>query len=124
FFVGAQAIQAQQSRSGASPRGTRPVPSWLIAGAFPVGSDSGAARLTRNYLAGDEGALVPAAGDPAGNRAWRSVTTDSLGRVDLNTALPDQVRDNAAAYAMAYIFSPADRSVRIVAESDDDDVVW
>jgi alpha-mannosidase len=118
------ALHGQMSRSGASPRGSRPIGSWLVAGAFPVQGDSGSARLVRAYIP-NEGSLAPAAGEAAaGGKTWRAFAADSLGRVDLNIALPDQVRDNAAAYAMAYVFAPTDRTVRLLAESDDDVVIW
>ncbi len=117
------ALHGQMNRSGASPRGSRPITSWLVAGAFPVQGDSGGARLTRAYLP-DEGGLAPGGGDAAAGKTWRAFGSDSLGRVDLNLALPDQVRDNSAAYALAYISSPGDRTVRLVAEADDDVVIW
>jgi hypothetical protein len=99
-----------------------PLREWLVAGTFPT--DTGATRLSRAYLPG-EGSLAPAAGDAAGSGgAWRLARADSLGRIDLNPLFPDRQRENAAAYALTYIWSPADRTVMLGVESDDDVLVW
>src|SRR3954467_5759875 len=81
-------LHAQRNRSGAPVTGTRPITSWLIIGAFPV--DTGAGRLTRPMLP-NEPALAPAAGELGGTRRWIPARGDSLGRVDFNVLLPDQV---------------------------------
>ena len=55
---------------------------------------------------------------------WREEQADSLGRVDLYSVLPEASLDNKAAYSYTSIVSPANRTVRLVVESDDDVVVW
>jgi len=112
-------LAAQQATS--SPVGDRPVPAWLVLGTFPV--DSGARRLDHDYLGG-EPAAAPAAGETTMSRSWRVVNADARGRVDFNQALPDPPHAQAAAYAITYISSPADRTVVMAVESDDDAVIW
>jgi alpha-mannosidase len=112
-------LAAQQATS--SPAGDRPVPAWLVLGTFPV--DSGARRLDHDYLGG-EPAAAPAAGETTKSRSWRVVNAGARGRVDFNQALPDPPHAQAAAYAITYISSPADRTVVMAVESDDDAVIW
>jgi hypothetical protein len=44
--------------------------------------------------------------------------------VDFNVALPDPPHAQAAAYALTYISSPADRTIVMAVESDDDAIIW
>ncbi|HEX6559009.1 MAG TPA: glycoside hydrolase family 38 C-terminal domain-containing protein, partial [Longimicrobiales bacterium] len=99
----------------------RPITEWLIAGTFAV--DTGATRVRRDYLGG-EAAAVAQEGQPAAGVQWRRVGADSLGRVNLNNVLTAAPHDNAAAYAFVYLTAPADRTVQLAVETDDDGVVW
>lgn len=113
--------RAQQSGAAAA-RPDVPIRDWLVAGVFPT--DSGATRVTRAYLP-DEARLAPAAGEPAGSPgAWRAVRADTLGRLDFNQLFPDKPMANAGAYALTYLWSPAERTVSLAVESDDDVLVW
>ncbi|NJD09885.1 MAG: alpha-mannosidase [Gemmatimonadetes bacterium] len=112
-------LPAQQATSSSS--GDRPSPGWLVLGTFPV--DTGVARLDRDYLGG-EAAAAPVTGASAAGKTWREAKADQLGRVDFNTALPDPPHAHAVAYAFTYLTSPADRTIVLAVESDDDASIW
>jgi len=118
--LGVTPASAQQGTS--SPARDRAVPAWLVLGTFPV--DSGDLRLDRDYLGG-EPAAAPSPGEvgPRG-KSWATVAADGRGRVDFNAALPDPPHAQAAAYAITYITSPADRTIVMAVESDDDAIIW
>ncbi|HEX8726469.1 MAG TPA: glycoside hydrolase family 38 C-terminal domain-containing protein [Gemmatimonadaceae bacterium] len=99
----------------------RPIVDWLLIGPFPV--DTGALRLDRQDV-GDPAQLNARAGDRAGGQVWQPVAMDELGQFDFFKAFPATTLDNTAAYAETYLASPADRTVRIGVESDDDVIVW
>lgn len=101
-----------------------PVPSWLVLGSFPL--DTGALRLD-HWDIGDPSLVEPKANDvphEAPELRWERVSSDSLGRVDLYSVLPDASLDDRAVYAITYIASPEPRTVRVAVESDDAVVVW
>ena len=89
---------------------------WLIAG--PISAPAGPDRVIADYLGG-EGSVQPNLGDPE----WHEVGADATGRLDLNTVFAGQSTAWSAAYAHTYVFSPEDRTVLLVADSDDDLVV-
>jgi hypothetical protein len=86
---------------------------WLINGPIPAPADS--SRVIRDYLGGEASAM-PTVGD----HGWREIATDAFGRVDLNDVFAGSSAAWSAAYAHAYVFSPEDRTVLLVGDSDDD----
>ena len=98
----------------------RPIKEWLVAGTFPV--DTGADRVTHPYL-GDEAGAAAAEGQPVAGTTWLRVSADSVGRVNLLRVFTTQ-KENAAAYAFVYITSPADRTINLGLETDDDGMAW
>ncbi len=111
-------LRAQDSGSAAAGH---PLGPWLVAGTFPV--DTGPARLTRAYL--PEPTLAPRAGEAAGRWRWRVAEADDLGRIDFNRVFADgRPTEQAAAYAMTYVTSPAERTVSLAVETDDDGRLW
>ncbi|HVO35121.1 MAG TPA: glycoside hydrolase family 38 C-terminal domain-containing protein [Gemmatimonadales bacterium] len=93
---------------------------WLLRG--PIHTDTGATRVTRDYLGG-ETTVLPDSGDVVAGGGWVPVDADSLGGIDLLRVFHDST-DNAAAYAHAYVYAPADRTILLVMDSDDDLVAW
>ncbi|MEJ2679376.1 MAG: hypothetical protein P8174_09930, partial [Gemmatimonadota bacterium] len=91
------------------------------AGTIPA--DTGEARLTRAYVP-HEGGLAPSAGDSAAGHVWRTVQADSLGRIDFNQVFTEPPHDRAVAYALTYLNSPSDRTIRLAVETDDDGRLW
>jgi alpha-mannosidase len=89
---------------------------WLIHS--PLSAPEGPDRVTADYLAG-ESAAMPTVGEAD----WMEVAADSIGRVDLNAAFADRTTEWSAAYAHTYVFAPEDRTVLLIADSDDDLVV-
>ncbi|MGD8700733.1 MAG: alpha-mannosidase, partial [Gemmatimonadales bacterium] len=89
---------------------------WLIAGPFSAPADSD--RVTADYL-GVEGSALPNLGE----EGWYPVSADANGRLDLNAVFAGQSTAWRVAYAHTYVFSPEDRTVLLVADSDDDLVV-
>ncbi len=86
---------------------------WLLNGPLPAPSDSG--RVVRDYLGGETSAM-PSVGDAG----WIEVEAESSGRLDLNVTFEGQSTAWSAAYAHTYVFAPDDRTVLLVADSDDD----
>lgn len=99
----------------------RAISQWLLIGPFPV--DTGAARLDKRDV-GDPATLAPTAGMSVGARRWQSVKADAAGELDFGTVFDQTALDNTSAYAMSYLASPTDRTVRLGVESDDDVIVW
>ena len=97
-----------------------PIRRWLVRG--PIHTDTGAARLTRDYLGGVF-TVLPDSGDEVAGGAFLPVDADSLGAVDLLKVFSEST-DHAAAYAHAYVYAPEDRTVLLVMDSDDDLVAW
>jgi len=90
---------------------------WLVRG--PIKVTAGPLQ----DLLGGEAALLPDSGDSAAGGVFLPVDADTLGGIDLNRVLAGST-DAAAAYAHAYVFSPDDRTVLLVMDSDDDLVGW
>jgi alpha-mannosidase len=88
---------------------------WLIRGPSPA--DRGRAGVLRDYL-GAEPTVLPAPGEEIAGGAWRLIAADSMGRVDLNTLAGQS--DWSVAYAHVYLWTPTERPVRLVMDSDDD----
>ena len=106
---------------GATVRGQDlPIRRWLVRG--PIRTDSGATRLTRDYL-GSETTVLPDSGDVIGGGPFMPVDADSLGGIDLQRVFAGST-DYAAAYTHAYVWAPEDRTVLLVMDSDDDLVAW
>jgi alpha-mannosidase len=93
-----------------------PIRRWLVHGPVPAPADSD--RVVRDYLDGAASAL-PTPTD----EGWIEVVADSLGRVDLNQAFGGRTTEWSAAYVHTYVFAPDDRTVNLIADSDDDLVV-
>jgi alpha-mannosidase len=89
---------------------------WLIHGPIPSGRDD--SRVVADQLGGERSAL-PTLGD----EGWIEVSTDPFGRLDLNDVFRGQGTEWSAAYGHVYVFAPEDRTVLLVADSDDDLVV-
>jgi alpha-mannosidase len=94
-----------------------PVRRWLVRG--PVKATAGPLG---DYLGG-EATVLPDSGDTVAGGAFLPIGADSLGGIDLNRVLAGAT-DQSAAYAHTYVFSPEDRTVLVVMDSDDDLVVW
>lgn len=105
----------------------RPVPSWLVLGAFPV--RDGADRLTHAYVRSEE-ALAPRPGatastaGTAGSFRWRERTADERGQMNLKVAIGEPPLEQAVAYAFSWVTTPDERTVSFGFESDDDVRVW
>jgi alpha-mannosidase len=97
-----------------------PIRHWLVRG--PIHTDTGSARVVRDYL-GVEATILPDSGDAVAGGAFLPADADSLGGIDLNRVFAGST-DQAAAYAHAYVYSPDDRTVLLVMDSDDDLVAW
>jgi alpha-mannosidase len=91
---------------------------WLVRG--PVPSENDSLRVARDYLDGNETTALPTVGD----EGWIEVGTDPFGRLDLNEVFAGASTAWSAAYAHIYVFSPEDRTVLLVADSDDDLVAF
>ncbi|UCF18973.1 MAG: hypothetical protein JSU87_13725, partial [Gemmatimonadota bacterium] len=89
---------------------------WLIRGPLPAPDGEG--RVERDYLGG-EASIMPTVGDDG----WAEVEADEFGRLDLNEVFAGQSTAWGAAYAHTWVFAPQDRTVLLVADSDDDLVV-
>jgi len=92
------------------------VTKWLIRG--PVPSGRGEARVVADHMGGEASAM-PTLGD----EGWVQVETDPFGRLDLNEVFAGQATEWSAAYGHVYVFAPEDRTLLLVADSDDDLVI-
>jgi len=99
----------------------RPVPAWLVLGAYPVreGSD----RLTHDYVGG-EAAVAPGPGAAAGSFRWRQRPADEHGQMNLKIAIGEPPLEQAVAYAFSWVTTADERTVSFGFESDDDLRVW
>ena len=94
-----------------------PIRRWLVRGPIPATQGP-----LHDYL-GMATAVLPDSGDSVAGGAFLPADADSLGGIDLNRVFAAPT-DGAAAYAHAYVFSPDDRTVLLVMDSDDDLVAW
>jgi hypothetical protein len=99
---------------------------WLVLAAIPLkDGEDGAAGLGRDAIA-DEAKLHPKAGDKvkAGDKelAWKAYESKDH-MVDFNGHLGAQTEDSIG-YAVTYITSPADMTVKMKTGSDDQCKVW
>jgi alpha-mannosidase len=94
-----------------------PIRRWLVRGPIKA-----AAGPLQDYLGG-EATVLPDSGDTVAGGAFLPADADSLGGIDLNRVFTGST-DATAAYAHAYVFSPEDRTVLLVMDSDDDLVAW
>jgi putative heme-binding domain-containing protein len=96
----------------------KPILSWRLLGPFPIAAEPAVAAPGRPI---DQAAVFEGVG---GRRlTWRTVrAVDSQGRIDLGAISSHDVE--VAAYGYAEIDSPADRSARLAAGSDDTLTVW
>lgn len=92
-----------------------PIRAWLIT--RPLPTDTGAARVTRDYLGGETAAF------PDSDATWHPVAADAAGLVDLN-AVPGGGANHAAVYAFTYLQSPRDETRTLILTSDDDVEAW
>jgi alpha-mannosidase len=93
----------------------RVIHEWLVRGPLPA--DTGRAGVLRDYLAA-EATILPTPGDTIAGGAFTSVTADPAGVVDLNLLAGPS--DWSVAYAHTYVWSPDERAVLLVMDSDDD----
>jgi hypothetical protein len=101
----------------ASPAVPIPIRAWLVA--TPIKTDTGRARVARDYLGG-EGAALPDSG-----HEWRRVDAAKNGLVNLNRVFAeDQSTAFTAAYAFAYLQSGREDTRTLIVASDDDVAVW
>src|SRR5206468_2263995 len=108
------ALAALQQPVSAVPAPT-PIRAWLIT--RPLPTDTGAARVTRDYLGGETAAF------PDSDATWHPVAADGGGLVDLN-AVPGGGANHAAVYAFTYLQSPRDETRTLILTSDDDVEAW
>jgi alpha-mannosidase len=94
--------------------------SWLVRG--PIPAERELAGLLRDY-GGGEDRLLPDSGDVVAGGAFVPATADSLGRINL-VALLRTGTDHATAYAHTYVWSPTERTLLLVMDSDDDIVAY
>ncbi len=94
-----------------------PIRRWLVRG--PIKITTGPLQ---DVLGGEAGVL-PDSGEIVAGGPFVPTDADSLGGIDLNRVFTGPT-DASAAYAHAYVFSPDDRTVLLVMDSDDDLVAW
>ena len=94
-----------------------PIRYWLIT--QPLPTDTGAARLTKDYLGGERAAF------PDSDATWSPITTasDAAGVVDLNQLVRPPTT-NSAVYAFTYLYSDREATRTLLLASDDDVVAW
>ena len=93
----------------------RVITDWAIRG--PIPADHGRAGVLRDYLGG-EATVLPSPGDTVAGGPFQLIAADSTGRVDLNTLAGPS--DWSVAYAHVYVWSPDERVVLLLLDSDDD----
>jgi len=122
-LLGASAAAADE-KAGTDAEGF--IQQWLVLAPVPLkDGEDGAAGLSREAVA-DEAKLKPKAGDKvkAGDKelAWKAYAAkDHL--LDFNGHLGAQTED-AIGYAVTYVTSPADMTVKMKTGSDDQCKVW
>jgi alpha-mannosidase len=94
-----------------------PIRHWLVRGPIQA-----AAGDTHDYLGG-AAAVLPDSGDVVAGGAFVPAEADSLGGIDLNRVFSGNT-DHTVAYAHAYLYAPADRTVLLVMDSDDGLQAW
>ena len=94
-----------------------PIRRWLVRGPIPA-----AEGPLHDYLGGTA-AVLPDSGDSVAGGTFVVAEADSLGGIDLNRLFAGST-DRSAAYAHAYVYSPDERTVLLVMDSDDDLVAW
>ena len=104
-------VQQPQS-TPALPIAIRP---WLLT--TPVSTDTGATRLTRDYLGGETTAF------PDSSAGWRPVTIPASGIDDLGKEFGG-AKDRTVVYAFSYLYAPDDESRTLLLASDDDILAW
>ena len=102
----------QPHATPALPIAIRP---WLLT--TPVSTDTGATRLTRDYLGGESTAF------PDSSAGWRPVTIPASGIEDLGKEFGG-AKDRTVVYAFSYVYAPRDESRTLVLASDDDILAW
>ncbi|HXM37827.1 MAG TPA: glycoside hydrolase family 38 C-terminal domain-containing protein, partial [Gemmatimonadales bacterium] len=100
-----------------TPRSPLPIRYWLIT--EPVPTDTGAARVAKDYLGNETTAF------PDSDSTWRPVVApDSAeGLIDLNQ-LVRRGTDRTASYAFTYLYSPHEDTRTLILASDDDVAAW
>ena len=116
-ILATHAASAQVSRE---PFRDTPIRHWSVLASFPA--DTASAALDSAWVP-NEGALLPRAAQVRGV-SWRDAAADTNGRVDLLSLLRRRSLDRQVAYAVAWVRSPAERTVDLAVESDDDVAVW
>jgi len=94
-----------------------PIRRWLVRGPIP------AAEGPLHDYRGGAATILPDSGDLMAGGPFVSADADSLGGIDLNRLFAGPT-DRTAAYAHAYVYSPDDRTVLLVMDSDDDLLAW
>lgn len=106
----------------ATPNRPTPIRAWLVT--EPVPTDTGAARVVRDYL-GSGGGPRETTVFPDSDATWRPiVAADSEGGlIDLNRIVR-RGTDYTASYAFTYIYSPVEDTRTLILASDDDVAAW
>jgi alpha-mannosidase len=94
-----------------------PIRRWLVRGPIPATEGP-----QRDYIGG-AAAILPDSGDSVAGGRFIAADADSFGGIDLNRLFVGPT-DRSAAYAHAYVFSPDERTVLLVMDSDDDLLAW
>jgi alpha-mannosidase len=94
-----------------------PIRRWLVRGPVPAADGP-----LHDYLGGTA-AILPDSGDSVAGGRFVVADADSLGGIDLNRLFTGTT-DRSTAYAHAYVYSPDERTVLLVMDSDDDLVAW
>ena len=110
--LGAPPLRAQEDR---------PVPAWLVLGAFPV--REGPDRLSHAYVPG-ETSLAPRPAAAVADHVWKERPADEHGQMDLKVAIGEPPLEQAVAYAFSWVTTADERTVSFGFESDDDLRVW
>ena len=94
-----------------------PIRAWLIT--QPLPTDTGAARVTKDYLGGERAAF------PDSDATWTPITTagDAGGLIDLNQLVRPPTA-YAAVYAFTYLYSPREETRTLLLATDDDVAAW
>jgi alpha-mannosidase len=107
----------QVSSLSSVARPPTPIRHWLVT--EPIPTDTGSARVAKDYLGREATAF------PDSDATWRPiVAADSdAGLVDLNRIVR-RGTDYAASYAFTYLYSPIEDTRTLILASDDDVAAW
>ncbi len=99
-----------------SPSPSGYIRNWLLLGAFTYSDGQGEAAFNTDYLDGRELTIRPRAGEETGKRPWR-LYQSSEDYINMDSQMSP--KSLAIGYAFAYLYSPAQRTVRLEVGSSD-----